>query len=109
MKNTVTKEELNYKYHMGFKFPLTDEQVEEIESVHQYSIAGDDNITIHTENKTLPFGKDYFLWRDMKKQHLNGEGVIWSYDNISVLSGRAGYILVKDGLITGWNICRMMA
>lgn len=108
-EDKATKEELNEKYDLGFKYALTDEQVVEIEEKYRYPVAQDENITINNDECYLPFGTKYFTWRDMKKQHLNGAGVIWYYDNIGILCGSKGYILVKGQFKTGLQICTMMA
>ncbi len=109
MDKVLTKEELNEKYHLGFEYPLTDEQVEEIEKEHQCYVKPDANITVNNPDNLLPFGVHYFTWREMKEQHMDRDGVIWYYDNIGCLSGRSGYVLIKGEFITGWNVTVRMS
>lgn len=95
---------------MGLKNPLTNEEVLALEKEHLYPVSGDENITINTPNKKLPFGTKYFTWREMKQKHLSGDGVIWHYDNIGILCGCSGYVLILDDEFrTGWNITTTMA
>lgn len=105
------KEDLIEKYKdKGLKYPLTEEQVLELENEHKYSVDEDENITINTEDNELPFGTKYFIWREMKDNHLKGRGVIWHYNNIGILCGRAGYVLILDNrYLTGLDICTVMS
>ena len=106
----ATLEQLQEKYpEMGFKHCLSDEQIKEIEQEHRYPVPSDEHIEIKTEDGLLPFGDRYFMWREMKKSYEKGDGYIWYYNNIGILCGRAGYMLVKGDFQTGWNICTMMA
>lgn len=101
---------LNDRYQgVGFKHYLTDEALFELEKGSCYPVKQDKNITINNDGNFLPFGTKYFMWREMKECHLKRNGIIWYYDNIAFLSGRAGYILVKGEFRTGWNICTTMS
>jgi hypothetical protein len=91
-------------------------EIEEIEKKHLCEVKSDENINI--VNGKLPFGTNYFIWREMKQLFLSrpDEDIIWEFDNGEFLnlSGRRGYVLTRKSvmkdrdIITGWAIITEM-
>jgi hypothetical protein len=81
------------------------ELISNIEKDHNFIVKSDEKIKIITKDSRLPFGENYFVWREMLnlvRHDKNAE--LWYYNDIQLLSGTAGYIIIRNGVTTGWRI-----
>lgn len=87
------------------------QEIAELEQKHMLPVSSDNLIAVKDK---LPFGENYFIWRRAKKMAMldqkNSE--IWEFNSgkhsFAHLAGRAGYCLVRGGIISGLVIVTRM-